>query len=232
MLANWKILALLSGLLFIGGNGMLFVGLQFTTAINGAFINSAEPVVIIACAWLMFRDQLTALQWVGVVLSLAGVLHLVSRGHPDTLLTLQLNVGDIFVLISVVSWAFYAVLLRRVPREMHRLNVLFGILASGAVWVFPFWILETVFVAATPLVWDTIWSVGYHGIFVSTLSMLWWNHTVEQLGPGRAGLFVHLIPVFTVVLAISFLSEELFWFHVIGISVIGVGIYLTTIRKS
>ena len=230
--AHWKLIAFLGALLFIGGNGMLFVGLQFTTAINGALINSAEPVVIIACAWLMFRDRLTALQWVGVVLSMAGVLYLIVRGSPASLLSLRLNIGDLFILVSIVAWAFYAVLLRRVPKELSRLNLVFGILAAGAVSVFPFWLLEHFFIAPAPMIWETAWSVAFNAVFASVLAVFWWNHTIEQLGPGRAGLFVHLIPVYTVFLAMGFLGETLFWYYIVGIGLIGAGIYLTTMLKT
>ena len=232
MRAHWRFIFLLGAMLFIGGNGMLFVGLQFTTAINGALINSAEPVVIIACAWLMFRDRLTAVQWAGVALSMAGVLYLIARGTPATLLSLSLNVGDLFLLVSIVAWAFYAVLLRRVPRELSPLNLVFGILAAGAVSVCPFWLLEHIYIAPTPVVWETAWSVAFNAIFSSILAVFWWNHTIEQLGPGRAGVFLHLIPIFTVILAMGLLGEILYWFHVAGIGLIAAGIYLTTMLKT
>ncbi len=232
MRKHWKIIGLQGMLLFIGGNGMLFVGLQFTSAISGALINSAEPVVIVAVAWVMFRDRLTTIQWIGVVISMIGVLYLIGRGDVSVFLSFDLNIGDVFVLISIVSWAFYAVLMRRVPRELDRLNLVFGILVAGAIVVFPFWILENIFYKATPLIWETVWTTGFNAVFASILALFWWNHTVEKLGPGRAGLFVHLIPVYTVVLAMSLLGEQPYLFHAIGIGLIAIGIVLTTMLKS
>ena len=232
MRKHWKIIGLQGVLLFIGGNGMLFVGLQFTSAISGALINSAEPVVIVAIAWVMFRDRLTTIQWIGVVISMIGVLYLIGRGDVSVFLSFDLNIGDVFVLISIVSWAFYAVLMRRVPRELDRLNLVFGILVAGAIVVFPFWILENIFYKATPLIWETVWTTGFNAVFASILALFWWNHTVENLGPGRAGLFVHLIPVYTVVLAMSLLGEQPYLFHAIGIGLIAIGIVLTTMLKS
>ena len=232
MRKHWKIIGLQGVLLFIGGNGMLVVGLQFTSAISGALINSAEPVVIVAVAWVMFRDRLTTVQWIGVVISMIGVLYLIGRGDVSVFLSFDLNIGDVFVLISIVSWAFYAVLMRRVPRELDRLNLVFGILVAGAIVVFPFWILENIFYKATPLIWETVWTTGFNAVFASILALFWWNHTVEKLGPGRAGLFVHLIPVYTVVLAMSLLGEQPYLFHAIGIGLIAIGIVLTTMLKS
>lgn len=232
MKKHWKIIGLLGAMLFLGGNGMLFVGLQFTTAINAALINSAEPVIIVAVAWVMFRDRLTTVQWAGVAVSLFGVIYLVGRGDIGVLLGFRLNAGDLFVVISIITWAFYSVLMRRVPRELDRLNLVFGILMAGAILVFPFWILENIYYVRTPLIWATVWTTAFNAIFASILALFWWNHAIEGLGPGRAGLFIHLIPVYTVLLAMGFLGEELFGFHVIGIGLIAVGIYLTTMLKS
>lgn len=232
MRAHWKLIGLLGALLFLGGNGMLFVGLQFTTAINAGLINSAEPVTIVAVAWVMYRDRLTAVQWLGVVLSLLGVTYLIGQGDLGILLSFQLNIGDIFILGSIVTWAFYAVLLRHVPPELDRLNLVFGILVAGAIVVFPFWILENIYYQRTPLVWELVWATGFNAIFASIFAMFWWNHAVQHLGANRAGLFVHLIPVYVVILAMLFLGEEFYRFQAVGISLIAVGLYLTTMLKT
>lgn len=232
MRKHWKIIGTLGALLFVGGNGMLFVGLQFTTAINAGLINSAEPVVIVAVAWALYRDRMTAVQWCGVLLSLSGVIYLIGHGDLGILLSFRLNIGDIFILGSISTWGLYAVLLRHVPPELDRLNLVFGIFLSGAVLVFPFWVLENIYYQRTPLVWDLVWAIGFNSVFAGILAMFWWNHAVQHLGPGRAGLFVHLIPVYTVFLAMWFLGEEMHRYHAIGIALIGAGIYLTTMLKS
>ena len=232
MRRHWKFIALQGVLLFIGGNGLLFVGLQFTTAINGALLNSAEPVTIVAVAWIMFRDRLTPIQWLGVAISLVGVLYLIGQGNLEILLGLKPNIGDIFILFSILTWALYAVFMRLVPPELDRLNLLFGILLAGMVALFPFWILENIYYMPTPIIWTTAWATGFNATFASIFALFWWNHAVEGLGPARAGLLLHLIPVFTVLLAIGLIGEELHLFHGIGICLIAVGIYLTTVLKT
>lgn len=232
MRRHWKYLALQGVLIIVCGNGIMFVGLQFTTAINGALINSAEPVTIVAIAWLMFRDRLSLVQWLGVLVSLAGVIYLIGRGNIGVLLNLDLNIGDVLVFISILCWSVYAVLMRRVPPELDRLNFLFGILVAGAIAVFPLWILENIYYIPTPVTWTTAGVTGAMALFTSILALLWWNRAVEGLGAARAGLLLHLIPVFTFILAISLLGEEPRPFHAVGIGLIAVGIYLTTILKS
>ena len=232
MRRHWKFLALQGVLIIVCGNGIMFVGLQFTTAINGALINSAEPVTIVLFAWLMFRERLSIVQWLGVLVSLTGVIYLIGRGDIDALLSFNLNLGDIFVFISILCWSVYAVLMRNVPPELDRLNFLFGILVAGAVAVFPFWILENLYYIPTPVTWTTAAVTGGMALFTSILALLWWNRAVEGLGAPRAGLLLHLIPAFTFVLAIALLGEEPRPFHAVGIVLIGAGIYLTTILKS
>ncbi|MGB0632606.1 MAG: DMT family transporter, partial [Alphaproteobacteria bacterium] len=178
------------------------------------------------------RDRLTPIQWAGVLISMIGVVYLVGRGEVSVLLALDLNIGDIFIFISIVSWAFYAVLMRKIPRELDRLNVVFGILVAGAIVVFPFWVAENIFYKATPLIWETLWTTCFNAVFASILALFWWNHTVEGLGPGRASLFIHLIPVYTVILAVWLLGEQLYLFHAVGIGLIVIGIILTTMLKT
>ena len=231
MRRHWKFLALQGVLIIVCGNGIMFVGLQFTTAINGALINSAEPVTIVLFAWLMFRERLSIVQWLGVLVSLTGVIYLIGRGDIDALLSFNLNLGDIFVFISILCWSVYAVLMRNVPPELDRLNFLFGILVAGAVAVFPFWILENYITSRRPSPgrqWQSpvVWRCLRRSLRCCGGTVPW-----RDWGP-RAGLLLHLIPAFTFVLAIALLGEEPRPFHAVGIVLIGAGIYLTTILKS
>ena len=119
--------------------------------------------------------------------------------------------------------------MRKVPPNLAPLNYLFGILAAGAIFAFPFWIIENLYFIPTPVTWTTAGVTGGMALFTSILALLWWNRAVEGLGAARAGLLLHLIPVFTLVLAIALLGEELRSFHAVGIVLIGLGIYLATI---
>jgi drug/metabolite transporter (DMT)-like permease len=231
MVRHWKLIGTMGALLFIGGNGMLFVGLQFTTAINAGLINSAEPVAVVAVAWLLYRDRLTPRQWFGVVVSAVGVVYLIAQGRLAVLVGFRLNIGDMFILVSIVSWAFYSMTMRHVPLELDRLNLLFGILFAGSVMLFPIWILEHLYYAPTHFGLPLAWATGFNAVFASILAMFWWNHSLQKLGPGRASLLVHLIPVYTVILAVWFLGEQFKAFHAIGIALIGIGIWLTTMQR-
>lgn len=229
--AALKILALLSALLMVGGNAVLFLSLQYTIAINAAVINSVEPVIIVALAWLLFRDPFSKRQGLGVMVSLIGVLVLISSGSLDSLARMDFNKGDLLVTGAYVSWGMYAVLVRKIPPGLDRRLVLAGILGFGALFMLPFYLVETVYFRPTPLSWTSVLSITWLAVFSSIVSILMWNHAIIKLGAGRAGLFIHLIPAFTVLMAIGWLGEVLQQFHITGVALIGVGIYFSTLSK-
>ena len=228
---SWPILALLGFLLFVGGNGGLFIGLQNTTAINASLINSFEPILIVVVGALMFRDVVTVRQSIGVAISLGGVVALIARADYRVLAELEINRGDLWVLFAITSWAFYAVLLRRSPRGVHYLSQFTALVFFGALFMFPFYLWEAINVAPVRPDLQSITIIAILGIFSTLLSIILWNKAIAGLGSGRAGLFIHLIPVYSIVLAGLVLDETLELYHGFGIVLIGIGIWLATMRR-
>ena len=225
---NFGILALQAALLWVGGNALLFLALQYTIAINAAVINSVEPVFIIIVAWALFRDRFSGLQAVGVAVSLAGVLFLVSDGSIRRLLSLDLNIGDLIVTCAYMFWAFYAVLLRKVPRSIDTKAMVLVLIGLGAIFIAPFYLYETAFVRSFKPTYEAVGTAIFLALFSSVIAMLLWNRGIRALGVTRAALFLHLIPVFTVVLAVVFLGEIPAFHHFVGIALVAVGIAITS----
>jgi drug/metabolite transporter (DMT)-like permease len=226
--AHLGLLALLSALLWVGGNALLFLSLQYTIAINAAVINSVEPVFIIIAAAVLFQDRITLLQGAGVVLSLLGVLVLLSKGSVGTLLDLDFNLGDLIVTCAYIFWSLYAVLLRKLPRGLDSRAMLFVIVAFGVVFLAPIYLLETLFKAPVPFNATSVSAILGLGIFSCAIAMFLWNYAIASMGAIRAGQYLHLIPAFTVILAISLLGEAMGPHHFAGIALIAAGIALTT----
>ena len=224
---HWKILFALGALLIVGGNAMLFLALQYTIAINAAVLNSTEPVVIIMVAWLLFRDPVGWRQVAGIGMSLIGVLVLIGRGDMDALADLDFNRGDLIVIGAYISWAFYAVLLRRAPRELDPLVQLALILGFGTLALLPIYLVEEFAYRPTYFTWTTLISIVVLALVSSLLGLFMWNRAVTALGPGRAGIYIYLIPAYTIVLAILLLGEALEDFHIAGIALIATGIVLS-----
>lgn len=225
--ANLAILALLALLLWVGGNALLFLSLQYTIAINAAVINSVEPIFIMIAAWALFRERITALQVSGIVLSMLGVLVLIARGDPAQLLKLEFNVGDIIVTCAYAFWSLYAVLLRKLPRDLDSRAMLLVLVGLGAVFLLPLYLIETALFRAMPVTSSAIGAVLVMAIFSCAIAMFMWNYAIATMGPVRAGQYLHLIPVFTVLLAIALLGERLGGYHLVGIALIVSGLFVT-----
>jgi drug/metabolite transporter (DMT)-like permease len=228
--ANWKTLLLLGSIGVGMHNALAYVALNYTTATNGVILNSCIPVMIISMAWIFFRERLSALQLAGVAVSLCGVLAILSQGSLEVLAAFRMNVGDLFVILSVAMWSLYTILLRRRPAGLHMLSFLFVLAVIGDLVVLPFWIGEMALgrhIEWTPATLGALLSVA---LFSSVLAYIFWNRGVEAVGPQVAGLFIHLMPVFGAMLAWLFLGERLHVYHVAGIALILTGIALTTRR--
>lgn len=225
---SWKKLALY-GLLGVGCfNTFIYIALQSTTATNALLINSTIPVLIIALSWIFGGTLLTRRQALGVLVSLGGVVTIICRADLQLLLGLRVNSGDLWVLLAVVCWAAYTCLLRRRPAGLHPLSFLCSIILFGLISLAPFYAWELsrgLRMTLTPL---TLAGLCYVALFASVLAFIMWNHSVAQIGANRAGLFLHLMPVFGTILSIVFLGEAFHLFQAAGIGLIFSGIYLTT----
>lgn len=229
LLAGWRWLLLLGVLGTCLYNALTYLGLQQTEAVNGLLLNSFIPIVIVALAWIFQGKRLRPAEFVGIVASFCGVLAIVARGQPQNLLALTLNPGDIWILLSVAAWAVYTLLLPRRPAA-HPLAFLFAIALLGVVATLPVYLWEIA--AGRHIVHSTgAWlAIAYAGVFPAFLGFVFWNKGVEQVGAPRAGLFIHLMPAFGILLAGLFLGEALLGFHFVGITLIFGGIFLNMRR--
>ena len=226
---NWRIIVWLG---FWGTglhNAFGYVGLHYTTATNGVILNSSIPIMIIVLGWLVYRETITRVQTLGVAISLAGILGIVTRGDITMLATLSFNKGDLIVLAGMVFWAAYTVFLRMKPPELPGLALLACCGVVGALLLFPLFVIEMVsFGGKVEFTTATIVAMLYVGIFPAFVGYIFWNRGVAEVGPNIAGLFVHLMPAFGALLAWLFLDERIHLFHLVGIALILAGITLTS----
>jgi drug/metabolite transporter (DMT)-like permease len=225
---TWPMLAFLG---VTGGgafNTLQYIGLNYTTALNSLVLNSTGPVLIaIACVFL-FNDRITHRQIIGTLISLAGVLVVVSRGDLGALLTLTLNRGDLLILLGMVITAIYTAYLRLRPR-IEWITFLFWMFLASAVFNLPLVLIEIfVFEKVVQPTLFTLLAIGYVSIFPSILAYLFFARGVDLIGGVRAGIFMHLVPLFGALLAIWFLEEPLALFHVVGFALILAGVTLTS----
>ncbi len=226
--ANARMLLLLGAVGVGTHNALAYLGLNYTTATNGVILNSFIPVMIVAFSWIFLRERLSPLQILGVCVSLAGVMAILSHGSLGTFLHLTLNIGDLWIIISMAMWSVYSILLRRRPEGIDAVAFLFVIAVIGDLCVLPLYIGETLL--GRPMHWTAgnALAILALGLFSSVIAYIFWNRGVREVGANVAGLFMHLMPVFGVVLAWLFLGERLEPFHVLGIGLILTGIFVTS----
>ncbi len=229
---HWQSLTLLSILGVVNFNTFVYTGLQSTTAINAVMMISATPVIIIALSFLLLRQTVTRWQALGIAVSLLGVLVIVTRGEPRTLLEQHLNKGDLWVLAAVLSWALYSVCLHWRPAGLDPLSFLATTVGIGVILLLPLYGWSSAQGAAFQLSVVTLGSIAYVALFPSVLAYIFWNRAVAELGANRAGQFMHLMPAFGAIESMLFLGERLYGFHWLGIGLIALGIYLATAFRS
>ena len=228
--AHWRVLLFLT--LLAGGlfSTLQYVGLTFTTALNTALLNSTVPVFIALACYVLFGDRLRFGQIVGIAVSLLGVLAIIAKGDWAVLASWSFNAGDLLILANMALWSIYSAFLRYKP-PIHWLS--FGaVMAVVALLAnLPFLALEHALLQQSggqtfQLTWATLAAILYVGLVVSIVAFATWNYGVSAIGANRAGVFLHMIPLFGSSLAITLLGEPSGWYHAAGLALILVGVWL------
>ncbi len=213
-------------------NSFTYISLQTTMVINSTLMASVAPVMMIGFSWLIFRTKTTTLQFTGIILSLLGAFAIVLKGNLNNLFNLYFTAGDLWMLAAVVSWCLYSVLLKKIDNKTSQLANLEVMIIIGVIFIIPFYIIESFNTTYLPSTGLDLAIIGYVAVFASIVAFFSWNKGVSIIGPNRASLFLHLIPVFSAIWAISFLNEKFAFFHVIGVFFILSGIILSNMKLS
>jgi drug/metabolite transporter (DMT)-like permease len=226
------ILTILAILSVTNFNTFIYNALRSTTAINAALVNSVTPIFIVIISWLWFHDRINYRQTVGVVLSLIGLFWIITKGQLNILLSVRFSTGDLWTLAAALSWAFYTAFLRKRPKNIDAISFLTILVLIGLIFLTPIYAWEVRSGAYFQLSFPVIASIGYVALFPSVIAYVFWNNSVAVVGANKAGIFMHLMPVFSIVLAFIFLQETLAAYHMIGMVLIFLGIFLTTANSS
>lgn len=221
---HWGILLLLALAGVSLFHAMVYLGLKSTTTVNAILLNSSLPLFILACAWLIERERATARQVGGMLVSLAGILVILSRGEPASLLGLEVHAGDAWILAAMPVWGLYSVLLKRRPAALGGIAFLFVISALGTLLLVPAAVIS-------PPRWpglEAALGVLYIAVFASIVAFICWNRGVAIVGANVAGFTLHLLPLFGTALAILFLDEAFQAFHALGFATILAGVVVAT----
>jgi drug/metabolite transporter (DMT)-like permease len=212
-------------------NSFTYLSLETSMVINSSIMASITPLLIIFFSWLIYKNPTYFMQFFGIILSIIGVLLIVSRANLNNLLSLNFTIGDLWMLGAVFAWGLYSVLLKKIDSSLSQLATLEVMIFIGLIFIFPFYLLEVQNNSYLPKDSNEILMISYVAIFAGITSFFAWNKGVSILGANKASLFLHLIPVFSSIWAIMFLGEKFSFFHLIGTIFIIIGIALSNIKR-
>jgi drug/metabolite transporter (DMT)-like permease len=226
---EWPLLLALGATGIAAFHTLVYLALNSTTAVNAMLMLSLTPAAILLGAALTGGQTPTRRQWAGTALSLAGAALLITRGDVSLLQGLDATHGDRWMLLAVVLWAMYSLLLRRRPAELPNDVALAASIVPALLLLLPLALLTAPAQAieATPRL---LGMLVYVALFASLLAFLLWSWGVGQIGPERAGPYVHLIPVFGAGLSVPLLGESLVATQLAGAALVAAGLLLVQQR--
>lgn len=210
--AHWRRYAWL-GLLGVGCyNTLQYLALHTSTPLNVTLVASSTPIWMLGIGVLFFGQRLQRRQIAGAVLSIVGVLVVLSRGSWQVLAGIALTPGDLYILLATMAWGFYSWMLSttREPASVRTDWALFlaAQMVFGLCWSAAFTGLEwSLGEVAITWGWPLLAALVFVAVGPSLLAYRAWGYGVSQVGPNVAGFFINLTPLFAAVLSAAFLGE-------------------------
>ena len=228
---------LVLGLLGVGSyNVLLYLALQTSTAINVTLIGASMPIWMLFIGAVFYQVRPTLLQLLGAVVSLVGVTVVLTRGEPTSLLSMEVVMGDLFIMLATILWAFYSWMISRPGESTERqwpwAEFLMAQVLIGFMWTMLF---EGAEIATGHAYIDLNYWTGALIIFVaigpSLIAYRCWGLGVNGAGPTVAAFFANLIPLFTALLSAAILGDPPQLFHGLAFALIVIGILVSSIAK-
>ena len=214
---------------FVGNSALWYVGLRFTSPANAGILGAASPVVVALAASLWLRERLSTINLAGIGLTLAAVLLTIARGSPQILLTLSVNRGDVIILASQTLWVVYTLYSRANRSTFSPLQMLAGAHVVAAGLLLPLALFERPWQSFAHASWVGF-SVVLYSALLGTPGHIGFYQAVRTVGPGRAAVFMNLIPFLVLGLSWLMLGETIRWYHLMGAAGVIAGVALTTRR--
>jgi drug/metabolite transporter (DMT)-like permease len=201
--------------------------LNYTQVINASLFNTAIPVTIILVCFLLKIEKTNIFQISGLLISVLGILAIITRLDLNILLSLNFNKGDLFMIGAIIAWGIYSAYLRKQTFNVSLLALVHIICTFGLIFLLPLFILDVVQGKTIEISSNLFYILIYIAIFPSIGSYYCWAGAVSIIGANRAGIFLSLIPLFSTIFAILFFNEKFLFFHLIGSILIILGLFLS-----
>jgi len=209
-------------------NSIVYYSLNFTQVISGVLMISTIPVMIIFFCWVFKIEKTNFYQILGVFFSLMGVVVIVTNANISKLLNLNFNKGDLWMVVAMFSWAMYSALLRKKKFKLSQISLLQTIISAGLILLLPAYLIEMALGYKVDIHLPFILTLTYVVLFPGLASFFFWIKGISIIGSNRSGIFLHLMPIFSTIMAMFIFKEKFMIFHLIGAISIITGIILSS----
>ncbi|NIC36955.1 DMT family transporter [Halomonas desiderata] len=209
---EWAKLAIL-GLLGMGlWQGLAYVAAETTSATNMGILAAMVPLLTVLLSALILREAPSLGGTVGGLVALFGVLVLLGRGDPLSLLELEVALGDLLMVVAATCYALYGVMLKRWPLDLPPWVLLYAQVVFAVLFLLPPYLMGPM----TPVDGHNVWLILYAGIPASIITTYLWMRAIRQIGASQASIFINLMPLFSALIAMAYLGERIALFHLVG----------------
>ena len=212
-------------------NSIVYYSLYYTQVISGVLMISTIPVWIIFISSILNIEKTNIFQIIGVIFSLTGVIFIITKADLEIIKNLDFNKGDLSMVVAMFSWAVYSALLKRKKYEISQVTLLQVVIITGLIFLTPIYFIEmymgNVIVLGIPFVLTLTYVVFFPGL----ASFFFWIKGISIIGANRAGVFLHLMPIFGAIMAMLIFNERFMFYHIFGAIFIIAGITLSNKKK-
>ena len=208
-------------------NSFTYLSLVHTQVINASLFNTAIPAIIILLCFLFKIEKTNKFQILGLIISVLGILSIITKLNLEIILSLNFNKGDLIMIGGVITWGLYSSFLKRKTFTLPLLTLVHVLCSFGLIFIFPQFIYEFSQGQTIDFNMNLFYILIFLALFPSIGSYYCWAGAVSIIGANRAGIFLSLIPLFSTIMAIFFYNEQFQFFHLIGAILIILGLFLS-----
>ena len=212
-------------------NSIVYYSLYYTQVISGILMISTIPVWIIFISSILKIEKTNIYQIIGVILSLTGVIFIITKADLNLIKNLDFNKGDLSMVIAMFSWAIYSALLKSKKYEISQVSLLEVVIICGLFFLIPIYFIEMNMGNLIILGKPFYLILAYVVIFPGLASFFFWIKGISIIGANRAGIFLHLMPIMGAIMAMLIFEERFMFYHILGAIFIIAGITLSNKKK-
>ncbi|MDA7573561.1 DMT family transporter [Candidatus Pelagibacter sp.] len=228
---NYKYYAILGITSVTIFNSIVYYSLNFTQVISGVLMISTIPVMIIFISSILKIEKTNIFQLLGVSFSFLGVILIITKAKFEILMNLDFNKGDITMVLGMLSWATYSALLKKKTHQLSQLTLLEVVISFGFLFLIPIYFIEYQMGFRLELDKNFIMVLSYVVLFPGLLSFIFWIKGISLIGANRSGVFLHMMPILSAIMAMIIFDEKFMFYHMLGAIFILIGIILSN-RKT